>query len=120
MQPDHKTTLRTGPARAAGTGHAGLSFATAAVGQLQDTPKLYGGDTNSVLSCGEQILPEQLVPGMLDFYNNYRTAVVGSGVPGADEALVASVMGAIADRCTEHHLDRTCEQHDLLGFPASV
>jgi len=46
-----------------------------------------------------QILPEQLVPGMLDFYNNYKKAVVGSGVPGADEALVASVMGAIADRC---------------------
>lgn len=45
-----------------------------------------------------QILPEQLVPGMLDFYNNYKKAVVGSGVPGADEALVASVMGAIADR----------------------
>ena len=37
---------------------------------------------------------------MLDFYNNYKTAVVGSGVPGADEALVASVMGAIADRCS--------------------
>ena len=47
-----------------------------------------------------QILPEQLVPGMLDFYNNYKTAVVGSGVPGADEGLVASVMGAIADRCS--------------------
>lgn len=51
----------------------------------------------SVSFCG-QILPEQLVPGMLDFYNNYKTAVVGSGVPGADEELVASVMGAIADR----------------------
>jgi Glycerol-3-phosphate acyltransferase N-terminal len=37
---------------------------------------------------------------MLDFYNNYKTAVVGSGVPGADEGLVASVMGAIADRCS--------------------
>lgn len=48
----------------------------------------------------QQILPEQLVPGMLDFYNNYKTAVVCSGVPGADEGLVASVMGAIADRCS--------------------
>ncbi len=37
---------------------------------------------------------------MLDFYNNYKTAVVESGVPGADEALVASIMAAIADRCT--------------------
>lgn len=35
---------------------------------------------------------------MLDFYNNYKTAVLGSGVAGADETLVASVMGAIADR----------------------
>ena len=44
------------------------------------------------------MLPEQLVPGMLDFYNNYKQAVLGSGVPGADAALVASVMAAIADR----------------------
>ena len=48
---------------------------------------------------GAQILPKQLVPGMLDFYNNYKKAVTGSGVAGADEALVASVMSAIADRC---------------------
>lgn len=45
-----------------------------------------------------QILPKQLVPGMLDFYNNYKKAVTGSGAPGADEGLVASVMSAIADR----------------------
>jgi len=44
------------------------------------------------------ILPAPLLPGMLDFYNNYKTAVLGSGVPGADERRVASVMGAIADR----------------------
>lgn len=44
------------------------------------------------------ILPPPLLPGMLDFYNNYKQAVLGSGVPGADEGLVASVMGAIADR----------------------
>ena len=44
------------------------------------------------------IFPPPLLLGMLDFYNNYKKAVLGSGVPGADEALVASVMGAIADR----------------------
>ena len=44
------------------------------------------------------MLPAPLLPGMLDFYNNYKTAVLGSGVPGADERRVASVMGAIADR----------------------
>ena len=43
-------------------------------------------------------MPKPLLPGMLDFYNNYKTAVLGSGKPGADEALVASVMAAIADR----------------------
>ena len=43
-------------------------------------------------------IPPQLVDGFLDFYNNYRTAVVNSGVPGADEAEVARVMTAIADR----------------------
>ena len=43
-------------------------------------------------------IPPQLVEGFLDFYNNYRTAVVNSGVPGADEAEVARVMTAIADR----------------------
>lgn len=45
-----------------------------------------------------QILPKELVPGMLDFYNNYKKALLGSGVPDADEAMVASVMSAIADR----------------------
>ena len=44
------------------------------------------------------ILPAPLLPGMLDFYNNYRTAVLGSGMPEADERRVASIMGAIADR----------------------
>ena len=45
-----------------------------------------------------QILPKELVPGILDFYNNYKKAVTGSGVPGANDQLVASVMGAIMDR----------------------
>ena len=44
------------------------------------------------------VLPAPLLPGMLDFYNNYKTAVLNSGVPGADERCVASIMGAIADR----------------------
>ena len=44
------------------------------------------------------IFPPPLLLGMLDFYNNYKQAVLGSGMLGADEALVASVMGAIADR----------------------
>ena len=55
------------------------------------------------------ILPAPLLPGMMDFYNNYKQAVLGSGVPGADEALVASVMGSIADR----HGLRLCI-HDIL------
>ena len=44
------------------------------------------------------VLPAPLLPGMLDFYNNYKTAVLSSGSPGADERRVASIMGAIADR----------------------
>lgn len=59
--------------------------------------------THACCSSGDsamavQILPKQLAPGMLDFYNNYKQAVTGSGAPGADEGLVTSVMSAIADR----------------------
>nr|BBG28520.1 glycerol-3-phosphate-O-acyltransferase [Coccomyxa sp. Obi] len=50
-------------------------------------------------------IPEQLVPGFLDFYNNYKTAVVNSGVPGADERRVAQVMGAIADRVCDQFVN---------------
>ncbi len=53
---------------------------------------------NPVSQVEQGILPAPLLPGMLDFYNNYKMAVLGSGVPGADERSVASVMGAIADR----------------------
>ena len=66
-----------------------------------------------------QILPKQLVAGMLDFYNNYKQAVAGSGAPGADEGLVASVMSAIADRFAERRVSTPvttpeCGQFRLL------
>lgn len=41
--------------------------------------------------------PKQLVPAWQDFYNNYKTAVVGSGVEGADEKLASRVQASIAD-----------------------
>jgi len=72
-----------------------------------------------------KILPKELVPGMLDFYNNYKNAVTGSGVPGADEALVASVMSAIADRAAEQFVNpytfpsfhsRILEPYDYYEF----
>ncbi|EIE18809.1 glycerol-3-phosphate O-acyltransferase [Coccomyxa subellipsoidea C-169] len=50
-------------------------------------------------------IPEPLLPGFLDFYNNYKTAVVNSGVPGADERRVAQVMGAIADRVCDQFVN---------------
>ena len=40
-----------------------------------------------------------LLPAFQDFYANYKAAVLSSGRPGADERLVAQIMGAIADRC---------------------
>lgn len=72
-----------------------------------------------------KILPKELVPGMLDFYNNYKKALLGSGVPGADEALVASVMSAIADRSADQFVDpyefpsfhtRILEPYDYYEF----
>jgi len=41
--------------------------------------------------------PAKLVPLWEDFYNNYKTAVVGSGLEGRDEAFVARVQASIAD-----------------------
>ena len=40
-----------------------------------------------------------LLPAFQDFYANYKAAVLSSQRPGADERLVAEIMGAIADRC---------------------
>ena len=56
------------------------------------------GCADCIAQVEQGVLPAPLLPGMLDFYNNYKTAVLSSGVPGADERRVASIMGAIADR----------------------
>ncbi|KAK9806373.1 hypothetical protein WJX72_012050 [[Myrmecia] bisecta] len=50
-------------------------------------------------------VPKILMPAFQDFYNNYKTAVVNSGVPGADEALVAKIMSAIADRSVHEFVE---------------
>uniref|UniRef100_UPI002ED70977 Glycerol-3-phosphate acyltransferase, chloroplastic n=1 Tax=Lobosphaera incisa TaxID=312850 RepID=UPI002ED70977 len=50
-------------------------------------------------------VPKLLMPAFQDFYNNYKTAVLGSGVPGADEALVAKIMSAIADRSVHEFVE---------------
>lgn len=41
--------------------------------------------------------PKQLLPAFKDFYNNYKTAVLGSDQAGANEKLVAQVQSTIAD-----------------------
>lgn len=41
--------------------------------------------------------PPQLVAGFKDFYENYSAAVLGSGVPVADEEFVTRVQASIAD-----------------------
>lgn len=43
---------------------------------------------------------EKLLPQWHDFYNNYRNAVVSSGLPGANELLAAKVQATIADCVT--------------------
>jgi glycerol-3-phosphate O-acyltransferase len=48
-------------------------------------------------------IPAPLVPGFLDFYANYRGAVLGSG--RGDETVVASVMCAIADRVLDQFVN---------------
>eukprot|EP00199_Chlamydomonas_sp_CCMP681_P002346 CAMPEP_0119107128 /NCGR_PEP_ID=MMETSP1180-20130426/8098_1 /TAXON_ID=3052 ORGANISM="Chlamydomonas cf sp, Strain CCMP681" /NCGR_SAMPLE_ID=MMETSP1180 /ASSEMBLY_ACC=CAM_ASM_000741 /LENGTH=420 /DNA_ID=CAMNT_0007092569 /DNA_START=78 /DNA_END=1337 /DNA_ORIENTATION=+ len=43
---------------------------------------------------------EKLLPQWMDFYDNYRNAVVGSGLPGSNELLAAKVQSTIADTAT--------------------
>jgi len=92
----------------------------------------FAGVTNgeafaAVLKAGAAAgkIPPQLVDGFLDFYQNYRTAVVNSGVEGADEAEVARVMTAIADRVLDQFSNpytfpsahaRILEPYDYYAF----
>ena len=73
-------------------------------------------------------IPPQLVDGFLDFYGNYRAAVVNSGVQGADEAEVARVMTAIADRVLDQFVhpyefpsahERILSPYDYYAFGQS-
>ncbi|MEW5307090.1 MAG: hypothetical protein WDW36_009508 [Sanguina aurantia] len=41
--------------------------------------------------------PKKLIPVWQDFYNNYRNAIVGSGVQGANELLASKIQATIAD-----------------------
>lgn len=54
-----------------------------------------------------------LLPAFQDFYANYKAAVLSSQRPGADERLVAEIMGAIADRCQSFSSVGTGQQAGL-------
>ena len=45
------------------------------------------------------VCPPQLLTAWADFYNNYKGALLGAGVPGHNEKLVAKIQSTIAD-CT--------------------
>lgn len=119
-----------------------LSFGRHANGRFQRGSRQYAAATEQLTEFTEvkteeqfkdvllhkvdaKILPKELVPGMLDFYNNYKYALLGSEVPGADEALVASVMSAIADRSADQFVNpytfpsfhtRILEPYDYYEF----
>ncbi len=60
-----------------------------------DSKAKFYGVLDKLVEAGK--CPPQLVLGFKDFYENYRTAVVGSGAPGADEAFATRVQATIAD-----------------------
>ncbi|KAL6782215.1 GPAT1 [Auxenochlorella protothecoides x Auxenochlorella symbiontica] len=43
-------------------------------------------------------IPQRLVDGIMELYDNYKKAVVGSGKPGATEDFVAKVMATVCER----------------------
>lgn len=53
------------------------------------TEQQFKGVLQKLVESGK--CPPQLAAGWADFYNNYKGAIVGSGVPGADEAFATSV-----------------------------
>jgi len=67
--------------------------------------------------------PEKLVPVWTDFYNNYKNAVLGSGLK--DDTFVAEVQASIADRVLHQFMDpyefpsyhtRITEPYDYFEF----
>jgi glycerol-3-phosphate O-acyltransferase len=53
------------------------------------TEQQFKGVLQKLVESGK--CPPVLAAGWADFYNNYRGAIVGSGVPGADETFATSV-----------------------------
>lgn len=62
---------------------------------IRDEATLFGTLEAAV---GGGKVPPELVPAFKQLYGNYKKAVLGSGKPGNDETLVATVMASIVDR----------------------
>lgn len=43
-------------------------------------------------------IPERMIYAVNELYNNYKNAIISSGLPGADEAFVAKVMASVCER----------------------
>lgn len=43
-------------------------------------------------------IPDRMIDAVNELYNNYKSAILSSGLPGADEAFVAKVMSSVCER----------------------
>eukprot|EP00877_Chromochloris_zofingiensis_P006537 jgi/Chrzof1/2136/Cz11g03260.t1_GPAT1[v5.2] len=67
------------------------------------TEQQFVGILNKLVEAGK--MPPKLLPLWVDFYDNYKKAILGSGVAGANEELVARVQATIADCVLNQFVD---------------
>lgn len=48
--------------------------------------------------AGSGQVPERLIGAVSELYSNYKAAILGSGIEGADEVFVARVMASVCER----------------------
>lgn len=83
----------------------------------------------AILKAGQSSgkIPERLISAFDELYSNYKNAIIGSGLPGADEAFVAKVMASVCERVLEQlnpaaaytfpsHHERILEPYNYYNF----
>ncbi len=124
--PQHKHQRHSSIAKASSTTAEATELTSAALKSpffgIQDEATLFATLEAAV---GGGKVPPELVPAFKQLYANYKGAVLGSGKPGNDETLVATVMASIVDRVLvefmapykfpSHHL-RILEPYNYYDF----
>lgn len=109
------------------------AIATNAAAQEQQPSPFAAVDSEAalfaILEAGQSSgkVPERLIGAVNELYNNYKSAILGSGLPGADERFVAKVMASVCERVLQQldpraaytfpsHHQRILEPYNYYNF----